>query len=177
MTGAHDSENLETPAELRGIDAAVAKLAEADAGSVPAGLIDRVHAATRGTIASARAEQSSRPARRAVVVRDEPSLTVWTVLARVFTPVRLAAMVSLVAAVVGLRLASFEPSATSTGGALASLDADIDSMLLASDPFGDGLGDIGQRIDLLYADLVSFDAGLGGAIGSDAGDWPEGGAM
>lgn len=179
MTGAHHRDNLETPVELRGIDAAVSRLAEADAAAAPPGLVDGVFAATRGTITSARTAPMARPARRAVVVRDEPAASVWTVLARVFTPVRAAAAVSVFAGVVALRMAGLGPTVPplAIGGASSALDGDIDSMLIASDLLDDGLGDIGQRIDLLYADLVSFDAGLGSVIGSDTGDWLEGGAM
>lgn len=159
----------DTPAELREIDAALARLALADRVSAPAGFDDRLAAAVRSATAEALAR---RVAGRARPTTPRPRAVFWP---RLFTPMRAAAALGIVAGVVALRVATMTPVSVAPAG--STLGADLDAYLSVSLLLDDGLGDLAQRIDLLHADLVTFDAGLDRGIGTDAGEWLEGGAM
>lgn len=162
--------NHDTPAELRDLDAALARLALAERESAPAGFDDRLAATVRGALAES-------GERRVVVRAPRPRAASWP---RLFTPMRAAAAIGIVAGLAALRVATMTPASVTPAGstlAASTLGADLDAYLSVSLLLDDGLNDLAQRIDLLHADLVTFDAGLGRVIGTDTSEWLEGGAM
>ena len=149
------------PADVRAIDADVARLAEADRAAALAGLEERLLVTVRSM------KPLTAPASRR---RVEPAAPAIPWLLRVFTPMRVAAGLALVGALVAVRMASWGgPS-----GPTVAADSDSDALLVAwSTAPDDGLDSLAQEIDLFLADLVSFDASL--SVG-DSVD-PEGGSM
>ena len=151
-------ETDQIPADLRDIDQGLARLAEVDRAAAPAAMESRVLARVR----AARAE-------RARSQSDEPAIA-WFV--RVFTPMRVAAALALVGALVAVRMASLR--GPDDVAAPTSEAVEADAMLIAwSTAQDERLDSIGQEIDLFMADLVSFDASLSVGDGAD----PEGGSM
>lgn len=133
------------PAEVRDIDEGLARLAEADRAAAPGTLESSLLAAVR---AARRERARSRPV--------EPAIP-WFV--RFFTPMRVAAALALVGALVAVRMASWSGSGGAVGTTAAADTAD--AVLIAwSTALDERLDSLGQEIDLFMADLVSFDASL-----------------
>ncbi len=162
----------EIPADLRAIDARVAHLLEVEREGAPAGISDRLFEATRGVVTRGVRPVPRRRGDR-LVHGERGTRGARLLPMRVFTPMRLAAAVGILGAVVAVRLATVAPSPSRTDdAATASLEAEIDSMLAASDFLDDGLGELGQGIDLIFADVLSVDRSMQGED-----EWLEGGAL
>ncbi len=157
------------PADLRAIDARVARLAEVDTAGAPDGMDERVFEATRAIIA--RGARPQPRLRLAGSVREAAPVSLRSA-GRLFTPMRVAAVVGILGAAGAVRLAMVAPAPAPTGEVAALLETEIDSMLGASDFLDDGLGDLAQRIDLIFADMVTMDNPA-----QAEEDWTEGGAM
>lgn len=151
------------PPDLRAIDGGLQRLAEAERAGAPGALTERLFAATRATIAGA----APRPR---VVVHERRERAARSL--RLLTPMRLAALLALAGAAAAVRLAGVAVPVGGASASLASLDTEVDSMLGASDALDEDLADLGQHIDLIFADMVS----IGEAVGEDEA-WIDGGAL
>ncbi|MCC6661196.1 MAG: hypothetical protein IT437_09955 [Phycisphaerales bacterium] len=158
--------NLGTPEPLRGVGALLDALAASERASAPSGVEARVFAATRGAIAA--------PALR------EPKGVIATIRPsgyRLFTPLRVAAGLALVAASGAIWLAGMRGGAAGSAGATSiaeryeSLDSKVETLLAWKSPMGDGFEGLGEQIDLIYADLsdLSVDTGFSGDLFIDGG--------
>jgi hypothetical protein len=151
------NENPMLPADLLEIDDRLARLAEAERTSAAAGFPARVWGTVRAEIDRADAPVVHVVVRERAAARD--ARRGW----RVFTPMRMAAALAILGAVAAVRLANVTPAGG--GAANESMDvvrlaAEVESLSDGSDVFDDALADLGQRIDLIFADLVSVDSGL-----------------
>ncbi len=165
------NENPMLPADLLEIDDRVARLAAIERASAAAGFPERVWETVRAEI-----DRRHAPVVR-VVVHGRAAARDARRGQRVFTPMHMAAALAILGAVAAVRLASITPAGA--GAANESMDvvrlaAEVESLSGGSDVFDDTLADLGQRIDLIFADLVSVDSGLTPEADET---WLEGGAM
>jgi hypothetical protein len=153
--------NHETPAELRGVEAALDRLARAEREVGGTGLEHRLHAATRSVLMGGAAITEP----KAVVATIRPASF------RLFTRLRVAAGLALVGTVGAVWLAGMRtPPSGMVGTTLATkavpeagrydtLDAQVESVLAWNNPMGEGFEGLSEQIDLLYADFSELDAG------------------
>lgn len=148
----------EHEADVRGVEAALDRLGAATRAGAPAGLEERVFAATVASLRGARGATEPAP----VVARIGP--------AGRGVGMRLAAAVGLAGAGLAVWVASLGPS--ERGGAVVAArgEAIESDLLLAIELPGDEwLDEISARIDLLYADAAAFD---GAMEAPDGLEWP-----
>jgi hypothetical protein len=136
--------NNQTPAELRPIESALDELARAERGSAPAGLEDRIAAATADQLLA------PTPLRITVVSRTSS-----------FARLRIAAGVLLVGAlvaVIGGRTAFRSPPPSTTPGtaeyATTQLEEDVELWLAMRTP--EEFDDVSTRLDLLSVETESL---------------------